>query len=175
MKKNGLTIIELLVVISIIGILTTILLVVSPSAKQGFSLPRSVAKLVQDIRRVQEKAVATKNIGGSSPDGYGVYFDKNSAPDSYILFADKNDNQQWDSGTDALIEQVSLEEDINVNNLIVGAAPVNILNVVFTPPDPTVWINSATSVSSTVTLQLDVLPVESKSVFVNSSGLITAE
>ncbi len=174
MKKifylKGFTLIELLVSIVIIGILTAAVVASSPAAKQGFALMRSSQGLAQDIRRAQVKAVAMKEIGGSSPKGYGIYLTTGS-PYLYILFADQDANYIYESATDTLIETINLETDVKISALLPGSP----LNIVFEPPNPTVWINSSSSSSSTITLYLENNISKIREIFVNSSGLITTQ
>jgi len=174
MKKifyfKGFTLIELLVSIVIIGILTTAVVASSPAAKQGFALMRSSQGLAQDIRRAQVKATAMKEIGGLSPKGYGIYLTTGS-PYLYILFADQDGDHTYNEGEgDTLIETINLETDVKISALLPGSP----LNIVFEPPNPTVWVNNSSSSSSTITLSLE-NDTKIREIFVNSSGLITTQ
>ena len=173
MKKTfylkGFTLVELLVSIVIIGILTTAVVASSPVAKQGFAIMRSSQGLAQDIRRAQIKATAMKEIDGVSPKGYGIYL-TTSASSSYILFADQDGSYTYNGG-DTLIETVNLETYVKINSLLPGSP----LNIVFEPPNPTVWVNNSSSSSSTITLYLENNVSKIREIFVNSSGLITTQ
>jgi len=173
MKKifyfKGFTLIELLVSIVIIGILTTAVVASSPAAKQGFALMRSSQGLAQDIRRAQVKATAMKEIEGLSPKGYGIYLTTGS-PYLYILFADQDGDHTYNGG-DTLIETINLETDVKISALLPGSP----LNIVFEPPNPTVWVNNSSSSSSTITLYLENNVTKIREIFVNSSGLITTQ
>jgi len=176
-KKNfgGFTLIELLVVAVIISILTGFILANYPSIGREFALQRSANKLAQDIRKVQGNAVAMKEISGSLPEGYGVYLNKVSFQYSYKLFADEDGNYRWESATDTLVEMVSFESNVKINDLKIDGISTDTLSIVFEPPDPTIWINNFSSSSSTITLQLETDPNKTKTISVNSSGLITTE
>lgn len=171
--KRGFTLIELLIVAVIIAILTGFVLVNYPNFNRTFALQRSASKLAQDIRRAQEKAVAMKEVGGVLPDGYGVYLDENS-PNSYKLFADQNNDHLYDAVDDATgTETINLESKVQISSL----SPASPLHIVFEPPDPTIWINNSSSSesSSTIILQLETDDSKRKTIYVNSSGLITIE
>ncbi len=174
MKKifylKGFTLVELLISIAIIGILTAAVIVSSPTAKHGFALMRSSQGLAQDIRRAQVKAVAMKEIGGESPKGYGIYL-TTSASSSYILFADQDANYIYENAIDTLIETIDLETYVKISALLPGSP----LNIVFEPPNPTVWVNNSSSSSSTITLYLENNVSKTREIFVNSSGLITTQ
>ena len=173
MKKTfylkGFTLVELLVSIVIIGILTAAVVASSPVAKQGFAIMRSSQGLAQDIRRAQIKATAMKEIDGASPKGYGIYLTTN-ASSSYILFADQDGDYEYNEG-DILIETINLETDVKISTLLPGSP----LHIVFEPPNPTVWINSSSSSSSTITLHLEDNETKIREIFVNKSGLITTQ
>ena len=167
---KGFTLVELLVSIAIIGILTAAVVASSPAAKQGFAIMRSSQGLAQDIRRAQIKATAMKEIEGSSPKGYGICLDTN-ASSSYILFADQDGNHTYNDKEDILIETINLETDVKISALSSGSS----LNIVFEPPNPTVWVNNSSSSSSTITLHLENNITKTREIFVNSSGLITTQ
>lgn len=138
MQNKGFTIIELLVVISIIAIMSGIVLIDYRSGQQTLALQRATNKLAQDIRRVQEMAMSARECdicpGGGIPDGYGIRF-KGGEPEHYILFADRNDNQDYDAGADTKIEDIQIGEGVEISD--VSGEP---LRITFTPPDPTTTI-----------------------------------
>ena len=171
--KRGFTLIELLVVAAIIAILTGFVLVNYPSFNRTFALQRSASKLAQDIRKVEERAVAMIEISGTPPDAYGIYFNTSTYPTSYKLSAYEKNGNQW-SATDTWEEIVNLESGIEISALNAGGVSTSTLNIVFEPPDPTVWINNSSSSSSSITLCLET-DSRTKTISVNSSGLITIE
>jgi len=173
-KGNGFTLFELLITATVIFVLTGFILANYPSAGRGFALKRSTNKLAQDIWQVQSKAIIMERIQGSAPKGYGIYL-TSSTLTGYKLFADQDSNWQWESAADTLVEDVSLESDVEISNLEAGGASVSVLNIVFQPPDPAVWINNSSSSSSTITLYLPTDPSKTGTIFVNSAGLITTQ
>lgn len=169
--KNGFSLIELLVVISIIGIFTAITLANYRGGEAQFALERSAHKLAQDLRRAQEMTMSTRetNIGGVFviPKGYGIYFDR-SQPSQYILFANLNENRSYDGGNERL-EILTPERGVRISNLSSG----NTLNILFAPPDPTTWINGVPSgPGAVITLSLESNPAKIKRIVVNNAGLI---
>ena len=78
--NKGFTFTELMVVMAVIAILTTISFPYYNSIKKSLTLERSSAKLVQDIRRAQGMALSGQAPGGVFPaGGYGIYLNKNSS------------------------------------------------------------------------------------------------
>lgn len=133
--NRGFTIIELLVVISIIVILTGVVLVGYRTGERQLALQRAANKLAQDIRRVQEMAMSAKEFGGIVPEGgYGIRF-KQEESGHYIIFVDSNNNQDYDPGVDGIVEDVKLEKGVEISNI--SNSP---LRITFTPPDPTTTI-----------------------------------
>jgi prepilin-type N-terminal cleavage/methylation domain-containing protein len=80
-KKNGFTIIEVIVVMGIITILFSIASGNLFKTSYQTSLSNSVVNCIADIRQQQLQAM-TGATSGSTPDNYGVYLDQNK----YTLF-----------------------------------------------------------------------------------------
>ena len=139
MGKRGFTLIELLIVVSIITIFTALLL---PNLKRGeevFALQRAAYKLSRDLRMASNMAVSGKITPPSfPPGGYGIYFFGTNTQE-YILFRDQNNNKFYDSGEE-IGENLKLQEK---GVLIETISPSFPLSVVFTPPDPSVTIKTA--------------------------------
>lgn len=164
MKPKGFTLIEMLIVISIIIILTSITVPIYQGSKKQLAIQRAVNKLAQDIRRAEEMAMGVKEFKGSFPSGgYGIYF---NTPDRYTLFADSNSNEQYD-GAGELVEDIFFETGVQISQL----SPASPLTIVFIPPDPTTRINSGVSPAA-ILLKID---NSTTSVKVLPTGLIFIE
>ena len=87
--------------------------------------------------------------------------------------ADCNGNRAYGSGNDIIIETVKFEKGVETKSLNPGG---NNLDIVFVPPDPSVFINEEgiglppDSAIITVRLEKDIL--KTKTVIVNKAGLI---
>ena len=147
MKKNGFSLIELLVVISIIVIFT---LVSIPNLKRGeeaFALQRAAHKLAQDLSMVSTMATTGKQPFPRG--GYGIYFgDINT--NEYLIFRDENGDKFY-NGIEERIASFSLEEKNVFIEMIFPSFP---LAVVFFPPDPTVTIKTLTGTFSSAEIFL---------------------
>lgn len=169
--KKGYTLIELLVAVTVIIVVTAFVLISYPGLNRVFSLQRSASKLSQDIRKVQERAVSMAELNGSLPAGYGINL-SDASPYSYKLSAYEESGGSW-SATDTWEETVNLEDGIKLGDLYEGGTSTSSLDIVFEPPDPTVWVNNSSSSSSTITVLIESEVSKTESVFINSAGLIT--
>lgn len=134
-KEKGVTLLETLIVVSIISILTGVTLANYRKGDEIFSLQRAASNLLQEIKKAKDYAMHGKLFEGTFPSGgYGIYF---SPADNrnFILFADKNRNSTYDSGEG--IEILDLKEkEVIIENTI----PPRPLTIIFLAPDPTVRI-----------------------------------
>ena len=185
-NNAGFTLIEIITVVTMILIFTSIVILDKREGEKQFSIQRSAHQLAQDLRRVETMAMtgqdSPKSFGEIFPrGGYGIYFEENSS--SYILFCDCNDNGVYDVGAAALscasstegnpwpekIEEVFLEPGVTVS----GMSPFSPLNVTFFPPDPIIKITpsfgSATTSQAIATITLE---RRTKTIFINTVGLI---
>ncbi len=175
--KKGFSLVELLVVISIIAILAALLLVNYKSGQKQLALNRAASKLAQDIRRAQEMAMAAEEVGENVPKGgYGIYFRKQPSPQrSYIFFADKDINNKCDFGNESINEIEFEGGGIKIKDL--GG---NHLNVIFRPPDPVTLFTDADGNIldySGISIEISLIEDETKSkiIRVNKAGLIDVQ
>jgi len=164
---EGLTLVEILVIIAIMILLSAIILPGYQQGKRQLALARSARKLAQDLRRTQEMGMSAREFGGIVPEGgYGIYF-SSTTPSSYILFADYNpQNQQYDGLSEMVEGPLELEKGVESESL--NPPQDGELAVVFTPPIPLVFITPDSS-SAFITLTND---GQSSTVRVNKAGLI---
>jgi len=169
--KKGFTLLELLIVISIIGILSGISFSAMKSGGKSLALSRATHSLATEIRKAQEMAMAMKKIT-QNPQGYGIYIKKN--PVRIYLFADTSSPYDRYNLRDTIVEDFcQSEKDICQGKInIVSFSPsANELHIVFKPPHPTtVFYPSSSEVS--ITLGVDSL---TKTIRVFKTGLISVE
>jgi len=172
LKWKGFTLVELLVVTSMIILLSAIILPNYRGIEGQFALQRSAHKLAQDIRRAGEMAMSTREFQGEIPEGgYGIHL-KLSWEDYYKLYADKNGNEKFDE-TDGEVETINLEKGVYIQNISPSSLSIN-----FKSPIPTVKIKTEAgqdSANTIITLSLESDSTKTKIIKVNSAGLIDVE
>ncbi len=182
-KQSGMSIIEILIVTTIIVILSTAVLINWKTGEKKLALQRASHQVSQDIRQAQEAAMNFKSLIGPTGEdvlpigGYGVYFDV-SNPLQYVYFADCDGDKQFtDTGTPCgtvpnqfaeVISTISLEPGIGIDSI--SASP---LHITFRAPDPTTYLCCPTSTSAFVTIINEDL--STIIITVNQAGLIAAE
>ena len=97
-KDKAFTLVELMIVSSIILLLTAVVLINYRAGNQQLALDRSAHKLAQDIRIAQEMAMSPREECGATGvfrGSYGIYLHRVQYPNSYLLFADCNDDKAY--------------------------------------------------------------------------------
>lgn len=176
--KNGFTLIEILVVVSIIAIFTTILSVSFLEGRQQFALQRVAHKIIQDLRRAQEMTMSSKREtcpGEETANGFGIHFEK-SSPNSYFLFANCDESYSYDKNSDdQILENIDLEKGTKIFSLSSSS-----LSIAFAPPSPITYVNGSLGLKPGDLLAQIVISLESdtskiKTIKVNKAGLIELE
>lgn len=149
-RTRGFTLIELIVVVGILALLTTIILA-NHQRFGGQVLLRNFAYDVGlSIREAQVYGIAVKRFGTDEYDaGYGIYFNK-ATPTEYVLFADiypSPGNGAYDAGQGELVKTIAIQRGFQIDNLCATSAStetcgLNILNIHFKRPEPDAFIKS---------------------------------
>jgi len=170
--KKSFTLVELLVVLSIMGFLSLVAFSGIKSSQSNLSVLRSAFALVSEIRKAQEWTLGQKD----GMTRYGVYVKNGNSPTDpgeIILFADKNNNGTYQFGPgqnekieDFIADKKGLEKGVFVKSI----TPNSQLNIVFEAPQPIIYFNNSTS-SQEAEILLSNESFEVK-VKVNRAGLI---
>ena len=169
-QSEGFTLIELIVVMSIIGILSSAVFLNRQSGEANFALQNSAYKLAQDIKEIREMAMEAREIdcNGEKGSNFGIQF-KSSWPTYYVLFVDCDNDYSQGPGED--FRTINLEKGVKISSL----SPDSSFSIIFVPPDPKTYIKieggSSASVAE-ITLSLENYPSRQKSVIVNTSGMV---
>ncbi|MBZ9572490.1 prepilin-type N-terminal cleavage/methylation domain-containing protein [Patescibacteria group bacterium] len=182
----GFTLVEIIVVIAIIIILSTMIFANYRSGEQQLALQRATSKLTQDIRRAQEMAMSSKEyqLGQIPEGGYGVYIEPLPNPPyerEYTLFADiyEPTSHRYNPGNDYLVEQIEVEKGVIIKYPIqteVGDKAK--IHITFVPPDPEVHIVPPAGSEPSwckIILALEQDLTKTKTIKVNKAGLINIE
>lgn len=138
-EKKGFTIIEMLAVVVIVGLLTSVGVVSFLRSRQASDLERSASQLASNIRKIQGYTRTGRSEGTKVPRAYGLVVnldDITGQTTAYTLYADfGNDditfNDMWfDPGapnpnTDVAIEQISLAANTVISGVAIDSAKVS--------------------------------------------------
>jgi len=181
MKKNGFTITELLVVITVIAVLAAVAFVNFPKVKMKLSLLRAAYSFEQNLRLAQQMALSETSYMDESGnkqkiDGYGVFLNLNSLGNKkYYIYADKNPgNGQYDS-SDYVVSEFDLATDYpgikieEINNTASSGTSIN-----FSQTDAKTLISQLQTGQNSIEVVFSAESDSSitKSVLVNKVGLI---
>lgn len=175
--NRGFTLIEFLVVISIVVLLA---LLVLPHYRRGeaqLTLRRSANKLAQDLRRAQEMAMSARKFEGKVPPRYGIKC-RTAHRDHCILFADINGDGLYQVGLDKEVERITFERGVRVFQLLAGSplSPRDALSITFKPPDPVTAIKKPRPPSPPLIFSVAQIvltnEVETKTITINRVGLV---
>lgn len=171
-KNKGNTLVELVFVIFIITLFSTILIANFPKAQNYYALSRTAYKMAQDIRRAQDLALSGVLSGGLTVKGYGVYIDTGSSPNKYLIYADIDSSEDYDSLNDTIIETIYTDtENSNISIEDMGEVSIN-----FAPPNPKVTITHDDIDIPEINIVLELgLDGSTRTVWVNKSGLVNVE
>ncbi|MCX6738199.1 MAG: type II secretion system protein [Candidatus Parcubacteria bacterium] len=171
-REKGMTLVEILIVMAVIGILLAVSFSSYRPGGQELALQRSAFKVLADIENAREMAMsALKYSSGSVPiGGYGVYFNT-ANPTNYILFADLDASRDRKSDGSEDVKSINMETGIILKTLL----PSSPVNIIFVPPAPNIFLQGGIIVGQidiTIAIQGDL--DKTKIISVNKAGLISA-
>jgi len=193
--KKGFTMIELFVVMTIMGILSSVTFLNWRHGEQLFALQSSAYQLSQDIKEAREMTMSAKvctMCGDIVPLRYGIYL-HGEGSNFYQLFAEINNDDGLflypHPGSDGIaIKTTEFEDGIYLDTVehSIDCSPKasSRVHLTFAPPDPktVIWIGRPTHPvfppvqCSKVILNLRIgASGETKSVIINQAGLIYVE
>ncbi len=191
--NRGITLIEVLTVVSVMVILSAITFGNYKGGNDSLALDRAAQKLAQDFRRVNEKAASGFDSGTYF--SYGIYFNTSTNQEQYLIYGNKSNdggdkgydpNNPDPSKRDVSIETVVIEKGIkicSIKEIDLSVTPntettVGSRSVCFVPPRPTVFMDengSELEVSIVLAPEAETncaAPAKSKTIKVNSIGRV---
>jgi prepilin-type N-terminal cleavage/methylation domain-containing protein len=169
-SESGFTLVEMLTVLFIMATISGLVFANYRSGNQQFALENEAYRVAQDIRKVQEMAMSSKDVGGATPEGYGLYFEEDGL--GYKIYADVSTpaNGIYDA-TDTTIEEVSLSKYV----YILSSTPDE-LSINYTPPDPVTTLTGNTGVAAQAIIVLGMEGTDlTRTIIVNRGGLVYVE
>ena len=152
-QNKGFTVIELLVVLSIMTAITGIVLVNYRGYGANAVFANASEDLVLALREAQVYGVGVKGSTGCTAGspfdcGYGVYFSTISS-NGIIIFADNNGNSIYDAGVDNIVQKINWQPSINITSVSCngGACGGNVMSVTFKRPNPSAIIHDSGATS----------------------------
>jgi len=191
-KKSCFTILEMLIVISIIGILTVSIIINKQSNQGREDLLNAVKTTALDIREVQNFTMNSSLAYGRIPCGYGIHFYKNTNASGYLSFYEAMVAQGSVCSTDKKIgsedplkvisstmKTVKFDlQNIEIDNIRVDGSAFLMSDLFFAPPDPIFYIDGSTGKKVEITLKVKGKTCPSdfcKSIIVNQLGQVSIE
>ena len=95
---------ELVIVAVIIGVMSALAVPSFLNYSSKMEAKGAARDIVSTLRQARSKAISERVK-------YGVYFDAGNR--RYTFFKEKSGNEQYDSGADSLISQITLDRDVN--------------------------------------------------------------
>ncbi len=163
----GISLIELLITISMITILLGIAFWGYKERSIELDLKRSALELVVNVEKTREMAMSARVVSGTTErpvGGYGIHFEKGFQ--NYIIFIDSDTDKNYDLGEE--IEELSLGQGVSITLL----SPDDVVDIIFIPPSPDVYINSSETDSAEIVIGN--LSGTGK-IIINPAGLISIE
>ena len=152
--KSGFTLVELAITTGTFLLLVSVVLARYRSFGINTDFNNAVENVVLSLREAQVYGAGGKTAGGvmcgtppsSFSCAYGVHFQ--SLGTSYIVFVDTDGNGVYDSGTDGLVQTVTLPSGVSILEINIGGTLESPLSVVFKRPFPDALINNGLSNAS---------------------------
>ncbi len=170
-SNSGYTLIELLTVITIMGIMSAVAVLSYSGNKKNAILDKSVRQLVLDLRRAQNMAMNTAVFDHdndiSTPSvipkgGYGIYINTPRVT-SYIIYGDSYTpdttppivvDKIYTSGSDGIVVSRTFDPQISISAVTNSVTSLNVTSVDFLPPNPNIYFDGVLATGNT-TIRLE--------------------
>lgn len=111
-KQKGFTLIEQIIVISIVGVLAITAIITFSNTNLRKRQRASVLDFNYNLRRIQNfSLIGKKDPADQVPDAYGIYIEDDN---TYIVFADTNGDNIREVGIDTDIQTIDLQSGISI-------------------------------------------------------------
>lgn len=184
MNSSGFSIIEVMATLAVVGILATMFIFNGVNQADDKKVRGASDEFNSVLNLARTYAQTGKHCCGDIvPYGYGIYFSMDGDPltpdNTYILYGDVNDNALYDVGTDEIIMQQVLEEQvefIECTDYSVPIVGIGTCDLYFTSrPDVGISLNGAYSSFDRYTIIMHYIPDPSlieDTTIIETTGLI---
>ncbi len=178
----GFTIFEVVVVIGIMVIISSVILTTYPNFNDRVSTRRAAEEIASSVRQAQAYGLGVKESGTGSADfpGYGLYF-QSASPFTYIFFADKIRDLQY-AGDSEKISEITIQGKASIVDLcanqkqaVVGPCGLSELRAIFLRPQPQVNLKSGSLSYSDVEIKIKGPRGTQKTIIFWLSGQVSIE
>lgn len=191
MKQKSFTLVEMLIVLSIISILSVSMIINNQSNQSRNDLLNASKTLALDIRKAQNMAMNSASESGEVPCGYGIMFYNNPVLNQYLSFYETMDVPGSDCAVNKQYGSVSAGEEeyakelvdfknqgIKIGSIEIDGVSADTANLFFSPPDPIFYVEGVMGKNIKITLKADGKTCPSdfcKSILANSLGQVSIE
>ncbi|QSH39325.1 prepilin-type N-terminal cleavage/methylation domain-containing protein [Candidatus Kaiserbacteria bacterium] len=186
LAQAGFTVIELIVVVGILGVISSITLT-SYSKFGGQILLRNLAyDVALSIRQAQVYGISARSfLGAQFASGHGVYFDFAEGSNKFFLYTDTDGNNFYTSAGTEWVETFSIGRGHSIDRLCVPSGPssencaITSMDILFKRPEPDAIIRASVGGSFTqydrARIVLDSPQGNKLSVLIESTGQISIQ
>ncbi len=188
MKKGGFTVLEMVIVLGIVTMISSVVLANYPAFNERLGVRRAAEDIASLIRQAQAYGLGVKEFGAGSGifPGYGIYFKRYASvgvpANFYILYADSNNNLIYDAPGEK-ISELSLQGAAVIDDICgdqkqatPGPCGKGNLYVEYLRPQPSVSLRTADGVSySDVEVKIKGPRGTTKTIVIWISGQVSIE
>lgn len=152
--SKGFTLVELMVVLTIIVIISTVVITSQSSFNKTLILANTAYDIALSIRSAQTYGIGSRAVGTTVNAGHGIRFQSNPSS-SFIFFADtsptapcsqpncKSGDHTYTNGSDSVVQTYTLGNGMTISKLCVDSTcNLSSLDVVFERPNPNAFISA---------------------------------
>ncbi len=177
-KKNflhlskGFTLIEILVVLSIMVALTILVLAGYSETGSRLALERTVESFIGDVNSTKQRSASSLSYEENDEVkklGHGIYIEEGAG--EYIIFKDKSETREF-SGGDETVRVGEIETGVSVDSIEVGSDNTpNNLSILFSSENGGVYFNGESGSDVKITFRAQGGEDLTRVVQINSSGV----
>jgi type II secretory pathway pseudopilin PulG len=181
--RSGFTLIEILVIITMLSLLSGILVIYNRSTERQILLFREQAKIINLILRAKSLALSTYTKSGS-PCAYGIHLDQANKELRIFQDLDANGTTADCTTADNLYDPNSMyaaQENLDppaiekLDAQVSFLDPLRVTDVTFIPPNPDVIITPDPAPSNEASIEIVAAGGISKKIKINRFGQVSVE